>query len=379
MGADKRTYIHQLKSWPSFIWDHSKLSEKLAEAGLRQGRLIGQMGSLGFQLRSQATLTSLTEEILKSNEIEGEKLDRETVRSSLAKRLGIDIGGLSKSDRSVDGVVEMTLDATQMCFDPLSADRLFGWHSAIFPSGRSGLNKIRVGKWRNDGYGPMQVISGPAGKTKIHFEAPSAENLPQEIRSFFNWFNSKKQRDSILKAAIAHLWFITIHPFDDGNGRIARAITDMVLARAEESPQRFYSMSAQILLMRNSYYDILEKTQTGNLDITEWLLWFLDCLNKAISGAESTLQSVLQKNHFWETHGEDDLNHRQRKILNLLLDDFKGSLTSSKWAILAKCSQDTASRDIEDLIKRKILIKNTGGGRSTSYSLRAPIDKVRPS
>jgi Fic family protein len=282
----------------------------------------------------------------------------------------MDIGGLAKADRNIEGVVEMMLDATQKYDESLTTGRLFGWHSALFSTGRSGMTKIRVGKWRDDKDGPMQVVSGPMGKTKIHFEAPHANRVSHEMKAFISWFNSKKQIDSVLKAALSHLWLVTIHPFDDGNGRIARAITDMALARSEGSSQRFYSMSAQIILERSAYYNILESTQKGDLDITNWLEWFLDCLSRAFDGAESILRSVLKKTRFWEAHDEDGFNERQRKVVNRLLDGFDGKLTSSKWASLAKCSQDTASRDIEDLLKRKVLVKNPGGGRSTSYSLK---------
>lgn len=369
MSAEIKKYIHQLTKWPEFHWDEKGLSHRLADIRHRQGRLIGRMEALGFNLRSEAVLRSLTEEILKSNEIEGEILNRQQVRSSLARRLGIEIGALTKVDRNVEGVVEMILDATQKYDESLTADRLYGWHSALCPTGRSGMDKIQVGKWRDDKDGPMQVVSGPMGRAKVHFEAPHADRLRHEMKIFISWFNSKKPIDAVLKAALSHLWFVTIHPFDDGNGRIARALTDMALARSEGSSQRFYSMSAQIILERKAYYHILESTQKGNLDITHWLAWFLDCLGRAFEGAESILTSVLEKTRFWETHNEDDFNERQRKVVNRLLDGFEGKLTSSKWAILAKCSQDTASRDIEDLLKRKVLVKNPGGGRSTSYSL----------
>jgi hypothetical protein len=362
-------YIHELKKWPEFKWDQKLISEKLATIRHRQGRLMGRMEGLGFNLKVEAVLQSLTEEVLKTSEIEGEKLDREQVRSSLARRLGIDVAGVGRTDRNVEGIVEMMLDATQKYKTKLTIDRLLSWHSALFPTGRSGMTKIRVGKWRDDGDGPMQVVSGPAGKSKVHYQAPEAERLNHEMKEFLSWFNSSTGTDAVLKAAIAHLWFVSIHPFDDGNGRIARAIADMTLARSENSPQRFYSMSAQINVERKAYYQILESTQKGNLDITEWLQWFLACLDRAFEGAESILASVLKKNRFWEIHNEDEFNARQRKLLNLILDGFDGKVTSSKWATLAKCSQDTASRDIADLLKRKVFIQNPGGGRSTSYSL----------
>lgn len=363
------TYIHELEAWPKFQWSDEKLASQLAAVRHHQGRLIGKMETLGFPLKAEAVLKTLTEDVLKSSEIEGEKLDEEQVRSSIARRLGIDIGALAPVDRDVEGVVEMMLDATQKFAEPLTKDRLFAWHAALFPTGRSGLSKIVVGGWRKDDSGPMQVVSGPIGREHVHYEAPGAKKLDREMTAFLRWFNSKPKTDPVLAAAIAHLWFVTIHPFEDGNGRIARAIADMALARSEESPRRFYSMSAQIRVERNAYYDILEATQKGELDITRWLTWFLDCLDRAIAGAEQTLAAVLQKAQFWERHAGETFNDRQRLMLNRLLNGFDGKLTSSKWALIAKTSQDTASRDIEDLLRRRILVKDPGGGRSTSYSL----------
>ena len=362
-------YIHDLKKWPKFRWNQELLAEQLTAVRHSQGRLIGRMEGLGFKLRTEASLLSLTEEVLKSSEIEGERMDRAQVRSSLAQKLGLNVGGLAVRDRNVEGVVEMMLDATQKFEKPLSAERLFGWHSLLFPTGRSGMSKIRIGKWRNDRGGPMQVVSGPMGRKRVHFQAPAAERLNGEMRAFFSWFNGKKTMDEVLKAGVAHLWFVTIHPFDDGNGRIARAIADLALARSEKSPQRFYSMSAQILSERKMYYEILEATQKGDLDITAWLEWFLGCLGRSFESAETILGSVIKKAEFWERHGGLPFNDRQKKILNLLLDGFEGKLTSSKWATLGKCSQDTASRDIQDLLNRKIMVRNPGGGRSTSFSL----------
>jgi Fic family protein len=327
------------------------------------------MEGLGFQLRAEAVLDSLTEEVLKSSEIEGEMLDRDQVRSSIARRLGLDIGGLTSADRNVEGVVEMMLDATQGYDRPLTARRLFDWHAALFPTGRSGMSKIRVGAWRDDAKGPMQVVSGPIGKERVHYEAPAADRVRDEMKKFLEWFENDNSTDLVLKAGVAHLWFVTIHPFDDGNGRIARAIADMVLARSEHSPQRFYSMSAQIRQERKSYYEILEATQKGELDITRWLEWFLECLGRAFDRAETILATVLSKARFWESFAAVELNERQREIVNRLLNGFEGKLTSSKWAKLAKCSQDTALRDIEDLIRKKMLVKDAAGGRSTSYSL----------
>lgn len=367
------TYIHELKGWPEFRWDPERISARLADVRHRQGRLIGRMEMLGFPLRTEAVLQTLTEDVIKSSEIEGETLDREQVRSSIARRLGLDIGGLTPTDRDVEGVVEMMLDATQGYDRPLTARRLFDWHAALFPTGRSGMAKIKVGAWRDDKSGPMQVVSGAIGKEHVHYEAPAAEILRQEMKRFLDWFEENRSIDLVLKAGVAHLWFVTLHPFDDGNGRIARAIADMVLARSERSPQRFYSMSAQIRHERRGYYEILEATQKGDLDITRWLEWFLDCLGRAFTHAETTLEAVLKKARFWDKHAGAAFNGRQRKIVNQLLNGFEGKLTSSKWAKLAKCSQDTALRDIEDLVRKGVLKKDGAGGRSTSYSL-AEID-----
>jgi Fic family protein len=365
----QRTYIHERTGWPGFRWDHERISARLADVRHRQGRLIGRMEGLGFSLRAEAVLNSLTEEVVKSSEIEGETLDRNQVRSSIARRLGLDIGGLTPADRDVEGVVEMMLDATQGYDKPLTGRRLFDWHAALFPTGHSGMSKIRVGAWRDDVNGPMQVVSGPIGKERTHYEAPAAERVRDEMRKFVEWFEREHSTDLVLKAGVAHLWFVTIHPFEDGNGRIARAIADMVLARSERSPQRFYSMSAQIRQERKEYYEILEATQKGDLDITRWLEWFLECLGRAFDRAETILATVLEKARFWERFAKVEFSERQRGIVNRLLNGFEGKLTTSKWAKLAKCSQDTALRDIEDLIQKKVLVKDEAGGRSTSYSL----------
>ena len=325
-------YIHQLANWPTFAWDHEALEEPLAAVRHQQGRLIGRMEALGFALRGEAMLLTLTEDVLKSSEIEGEVLDRDQVRSSIARRLGMDIGALSPADRDVEGVVEMMLDATQNHSEKLSAERLFAWHAALFPTGRSGLKKIFVGAWRDDAKGPMQVVSGPLGRERVHYEAPAAALLDNEMSVFLDWFNGTGGIDPVLKAALAHFWFVTIHPFDDGNGRIARAIADLQLARSEGSPQRFYSMSAQVRAERNAYYDILEAKQKGDLDLTPWLHWFFSCLGRAIDGAEAILAGVLKKAQFWDRHGAAGLNERQSDMLNRLLDGFEGKLTSSKWA-----------------------------------------------
>lgn len=363
------TYIHQRKGWPTFRWSQEELSGRLASVRHLQGRLIGRMEGLGFKLRAEASLQGLTEEVIKSSEIEGEKLDRDQVRSSLARRLGIDIGALTPTDRNVEGVVEMMLDATQKYSGPLTKERLFGWHAALFPTGRSGMNKITIGAWRTGKAGPMQVVSGPIGREKVHYEAPAAAKVDAEMRAFLRWFNRDDGMDLVLKAGVAHLWFVTIHPFEDGNGRIARAIADLMLARSEKSAQRFYSMSAQIRRERNDYYDILEATQKGDLDITQWLDWFLGCLGRAIDNAEEVSAGVLKKARFWERHASATLNERQRAMLNRLLNGFEGKLTSSKWAKMMKCSPDTALRDIDALLRQGILVKDAAGGRSTSYSL----------
>ena len=364
------TYIHGLDDWPALEWDPKRTAEPLAAVSRRQGRLVGRMEALGFPLRTEAALETLTQDVLKSSEIEGEILDKDQVRSSIARRLGMDIGALAPADRNVEGVVEMMLDATQNFRVPLTIDRLFGWHAALFPTGRSGMTKIVVGAWRNETSGPMQVVSGPHGRERVHYEAPSADRLDGEMAAFLEWFNSDAAIDPVEKAALAHLWFVTIHPFDDGNGRIARAIADMALARSENSPQRFYSMSSQIRVERRAYYDILEATQKGDLDITHWLLWFLACLDRAFDGAELILANVLRKARFWKALEGRPLNERQRKVLNRMLDGFDGKLTNAKWAALTKTSPDTALRDIRDLVERGVLVKDASGGRSTSYFLR---------
>lgn len=363
------TYIHELSAWPHFKWSDEAIATQLAAVRHLQGLLLGRMKGLGFQLQKEAVLKTLTEDVLKSSEIEGEVLDRDQVRSSIARRLGMDVGGLSSADRHVEGVVEMMLDATQNFNEPLTAERLFGWHAALFPTGRSGMRKITVGAWRDDKDGPMEVVSGPFGKEKVHYQAPVAGRLDPEMKSFLDWFNGTDKTDSVIRSALAHLWFVTIHPFEDGNGRIARAIADMALARSENSSQRFYSMSAQIRLERKEYYDILETTQKADIDITHWLEWFLACLDKAIEGAEKILLTVLNKADFWKKHETGAFNERQRDMVNRLLDGLAGKLTSSKWATVEKCSTDTALRDINELVDKGVLHKDEGGGRSTSYSI----------
>lgn len=364
-------YIHQLPDWPRFRWDREALSAPLTAIRHRQGRLLGRMENLGFTLRKEAELETLTLDVVKSSEIEGEKLDPEQVRSSIARRLGLDDGGATVAGREVEGVVEMMLDATRQFDSPLSRERLFGWHALLFPTGQSGMRRLVVGAWRGDSDGPMQVVSGPVGQERVHYEAPSAEHLADEMSRFLAWSNDADgdRSDPVLKAALAHLWFVTIHPFDDGNGRIARAIADWQLARSEGSAQRFYSMSARIQKERSDYYAILERTQKGTLDVTAWLEWFLGCLGRAFEGTEATLATVLRKARFWERASRFPLNPRQRTVLNRLLDGFTGHLTTAKWAALAKCSHDTALRDIQGLIDLGLLRKEPAGGRSTRYTL----------
>jgi len=364
-------YIHLLRQWPNFQWDKDIITTLLAEVRHQQGRLLGQMEGIGFSFQEQANLQTLTSDVLKSSEIEGEILNTDQVRSSIARRLGIDIAGLVPADRNTEGVVEMMLDATQRHSFDLSQERLLGWHAALFPTGYSGMHKIVVAAWRNNtNDDPMQVVSGPMGRETVHFQAPDADRLQHEMDVFLAWLNSGEKMDPMLKAAIAHLWFVTIHPFDDGNGRIARAITDMMLARADDSNKRYYSMSTQIRAERKAYYDILEDTQKGSLDITEWLEWFLACLNRSIAATDKTLAAVMRKAKFWERATAQTINERQKLMLNKLLDGFEGKLTSAKWGLITKVSQDTAIRDIQDLIEYGLLVKENAGGRSTSYLLK---------
>ncbi len=363
-------YIHQRDGWPNFKWNNDELVKLLSEARNLQGRLIGKMESLGFDLRNEALLDTLTLDVLKTSEIEGEFLNPGQVRSSIARRLGLEIAGSVESGKNVDGVVEMMLDATENCFKPLTVDRLFDWHAALFPTGRSGMYKITVANWRQDTTGPMQVVSGAIGKEKVHFQAPDSPLVENEMNLFLDWFNNNEETDLVIKAGIAHLWFVTIHPFDDGNGRIARALTDMLLARSDRSTQRFYSMSAQIRLEKKQYYEMLEKTQKRDLEISEWIKWFLNCLINALESTDSALTGVLFKAEFWNRHSKTLINERQKKLLNKILDGFDGKLTSSKWAKIAKCSRDTAIRDINDLMDKGVLQKELAGGRSTNYELK---------
>ncbi|MFT3817015.1 MAG: Fic family protein [Rubrivivax sp.] len=369
MNHGEKRYIWQSDDWPQWRCDLSALARTLAEVSRAQGLLLGRLADVGPALRDQASLAALTDDVLKTSEIEGERLDLASVRSSIARRLGLDIGALAPVDRHVDGVVEMVLDATSRSADPLTAKRLFGWHAALFPTGYSGLSRIAVGRWRDDAAGPIQVVSGPVNRRKVHFQAPPAAALPAETARFFKWANRATDEPALIKAGLAHLWFVTLHPFDDGNGRIARAVGDLFLARADGAGQRFYSLSAQIQRERKDYYDILERTQKGTLDVTEWLAWFLGALGRAVASAQTTLDGVLAKARFWQRWAGTPMNERQVKLLNRLLDGFEGRLTSSKWAAIGKCSPDTALRDITQLLALGVLKKAPGGGRSTGYEL----------
>lgn len=360
-------YIHQLKNWADFQWNEQDFISLLSEVRNLQGKLMGKVELLGFELKDEANLETLIQDVVQSSEIEGEILNPEQVRSSIATRLGLEDSGLQHSDRHIDGVVEMMLDATQNNDKTLSDERLFGWHAALFPTGRSGMYKIEVAKWRS---GDMQVVSGGMGREIVHYEAPKAELLKQEMKQFIDWFNTESNLDPILKASVAHLWFVTIHPFDDGNGRIARAITDMQLSKADGVNQRFYSMSAQIKNERKFYYKILEHTQKDDLDITEWIVWFLECLKNAILSSNTIIDKVVKKHQFWAKNAGKIRNERQQKMLNKLMDNFEGNLTTSKWAKMMKSSQDTALRDITDLVNKGVLVKAKSGGRSTHYELK---------
>ena len=373
------TYIHQRKEWPDFRWDEARLLPLLAKVRHQQGHLLGQMEGLGFQLRGEANLTSLTSEVIGSSAIEGEKLNVDEVRSSIARRLGITHAGMTPANRHVEGVVEMMLDATRKFGEALTAERLFSWHAALFPSGRSGMRRIATGAWRTGEDGPMQVVSGAMGQEKVHFEAPDAVLLDEEVSRFLKWFQGNERIDPVLKAGIAHFWFVTIHPFEDGNGRIARAIAELALARADGVADRFYSMSTQIEKDRKQYYDSLESSQRGGIDITLWLEWFLDCLERALEHAQISLWGVVRKARTWERINQDGpVNERQHTVINRLLDGFEGKLSTSKYAKLANCSPDTALRDINDLLARGLLLREAGGGRSTGYRLAELIvERVR--
>lgn len=369
MNSGEKLYIWQAADWPIWRYDLSSLVPALAEVNRAQGLLLGRLADVGLALRDQASLAALTEDVVKTSEIEGEVLSVESVRSSIARRLGVEIGAVALVDRHVEGVVEMVLDATANPDLALTAERLYGWHAALFPTGYSGMSQLAVGQWRDDADGPMQVVSGPIGRRRVHFRAPPAESLPYEVERFLSWANQSNGEPMLIKAGLAHLWFVTLHPFDDGNGRIARALGDLFLARADGSPQRFYSLSAQIQRERKDYYDKLESTQKGSLDVTDWLAWFLGALGRAVTSAHATLDAALGKTRFWQRWAGTPFNERQVKLLNRLLDGFEGKLTSSKWAAIAKCSPDTALRDITQLLALGVLKKSPGGGRSTGYEL----------
>ncbi|MDR2689480.1 MAG: Fic family protein [Azoarcus sp.] len=370
MDSGEKLYLWQADDWPKWRHDLSALTGPLTEVSRAQGVLLGRLTDVGMALRDQASLAALTEDVVKTSAIEGEVLNVESVRSSIARRLGVDIGAVAPVDRHVEGVVEMVLDATSSASSPLTAERLFGWHAALFPTGYSGMSRISIGQWRNDSDGPMQVVSGPVGLRKVHYQAPPAEVLPVETAKFLSWANEETGEPALVKAGLAHLWFVTLHPFDDGNGRIARAVGDLFLARADGSPQRFYSLSAQIQRDRKDYYDVLERTQKATLEVTGWLSWFLAALGRAITSAQGTVDAVLVKARFWQRWAGTPLNERQVKLLNRLLDGFEGKLTSSKWAAIAKCSPDTALRDITQLLEQGVLKRSPGGGRSTGYELK---------
>ena len=369
MNSGDYAYIWQSADWPSWRYDLVVLAGPMAEVSRAQGLLMGRLADVGLALRDQASLAALTEDVVKTSEIEGEHLSVESVRSSIARRLGVDVGALAPVDRHVEGVVEMVLDASANCAAAATRERLFGWHAALFPTGYSGLTKINVGRWRDDASGPMQVVSGPIERRRVHFQAPPANRLESETARFLEWVNNSVSEPPLIKAGLGHLWFVTLHPFDDGNGRIGRALGDLLLARADGSPQRFYSLSAQIQRERKAYYDMLERTQKGTLDVTEWLSWFLAALHRAVEQAQYTLDAVLTKARFWQRWATTPMNERQVKVLNRMLDGFEGKLTSSKWAALAKCSPDTALRDINDMVIRGVLRRAEAGGRSTNYEL----------
>lgn len=363
-------YIYQQREWPRFTWDDSRIVSLLGQVRNAQGRMLGEMNAMGFDVQNNALLESHQAEIISSFTIEGELLNKEEVRSSLARHLGMVDQQTVQVSRDIDAVVAMMLDASQFFKQPITAERLFGWHAALFPTGYSGMHKITTGNWRVDDKGPMQVVSGALGKQKIHFEAPHALEVSKQMRYFLEWLNSPSNTDPVINAAIAHLWFLTVHPFDDGNGRIARAITDLMLARSDDSSLRFYSLSKQILEEKKAYYANLESSQKGTMDITNWITWFLGCLHRSIETARHTLKDVLNKASFWKQHQSQSLNSRQKYMVNKLFDDFFGKLNTSKWAKMNKCSRDTAFRDIQDLVQKDMLQKDEGGGRSTTYSLK---------
>ena len=361
-------YIWQREDWPQFRWNKDSVNVRLSSVCYAQGRLAGKLGALGFYVSSNATLNAMADDVVASSEIEGVVLNREEVRSSVARHLGLETEGLPVASHYIEGIVEVMMDAVRNAADTLTAERLFGWHAALFPTGRSGAWKIVVADWRQSTEA-MQVVSGPMGKERVHFQAPDSKDVPRLMDDFLRWVNGDQQLDPVIKAAIAHLWFVTIHPFEDGNGRLTRTITDMLMTRADQMPHRFYSVSAEILQRRNQYYDVLESTQNGNMDITDWLMWFLDTVGRAIENADGKVSAIMDKTRFWDANEQMEMNDRQRKLVNRLLDGFEGKLTTGKWAKIAKCSPDTALRDIQDLIQKGVLRKNDAGGRSTSYEL----------
>lgn len=365
-------YLWELPDWPRFRWDAHELSHSLALAHMNQGRFLGRIERLGFELRCEAEVQAVTEEALKNAEIEGEIFNRDSIRSSVARRLGVPNAGLSPEDRRAEGLVEMTLDATKNFAAPLTRERLFAWQAALFPTGQSGLQAIKTARWRQDAQGPMQVVSGAVGHQRVHYQAPPAGRIETEMAAFLGWFNAPPSIDGIVYAALAHLWFVTIHPFEDGNGRIARALMDMGLARSENSSERYYSLSSQIRRDREAYYASLERTQKAGLDVTAWLLWFIECFTKAVDAADQACVGVLRKAEFWHRHALVPLNERQRTVLNRFLGEFEGKLTARKWAALAKCSMPTAQRDLKDLVDRGLLLRNEGGSKNTSYKIPAP-------
>lgn len=362
-------YVYQQSDWPYFIWDSEMVLMYLTEVRFAQGRLMGKLESMGFEMRENAQFEMLSLEVLKSAEIEGERYKPDEVRSSVARKLGLDKFTNVQVGKNVDGVVEMMYDALNHANSPLTRERLFGWHASLFPTGYSGTYPITTAAYRADQNGPMQLVSGAMGRERVHFQAPPADRVPSEMNVFLEWFNNDQGLDFVLKAGVAHLWFLTLHPFEDGNGRLARALTDLLLARSDKSTQQFYSLSAQFLKERKAYYEILEKTQKGDLDVTDWLMWFLTGFYKALKATETILDKTLHKADFWKQHAQTLFNDRQLKVVNLLLDSFEGKLTSSKWARLCKCSQDTALRDLTDLLQKEVLKKEEGGGRSTHYAL----------
>ncbi|MFM7290505.1 MAG: Fic family protein [Planctomycetia bacterium] len=363
-------FIHEKKGWTKFAWDVAEVTTGLVRARHKQGLLLGRMRQLGLALQAEAAVEVLTSDVVRSSAIEGEQLDEADVRSSIARRLGLPEGTPRRANRNVEGVVEVMLDATRRATEPITERRLCGWHAALFPVGYSGTRPIAVGTWRPVEAGPMQVVSGPIGRERIHFEAPPAKRVPGEMARFIEWGNDGDGGDPVLRAAVAHLWFVTIHPFEDGNGRLARALADLFLARADGCPERFYSMSTRIDAERKDYYRVLERTQRGGPDITPWMTWFLGCLERSIDQADTLTTGVLRKATVWRLlHDGPPVNERQRRVVNRLLDGFDGFLTTSKYARIARCSSDTALRDIGDLVERGVLARNAAGGRSTSYRL----------